>query len=225
MVRKKREMMKIIKIITTLISCLCISNTYAQTSHSITATTKASATLASVCTLAAQNVSFGQVVLPVSNQVSTSNMTVQCTKGSTYTIALAYGGVYGQGGTTNLPLTLNSGRNGYAYCVYSATINGQLYQTSTNYGQTCADSVSYTIPSYSYGMMVGGASGDAISYSIQVPNQPTQIWNNGNYSYTSTGTGANQSIPVVTTLQPSNTSNKYPTPDNYVDTVKATVNF
>lgn len=192
---------------------------------SASASNQATATVSSSCTITAQNLNFGALVLPLSAQTASTSMSVLCSKNHAYTVGLAYGGVYGQGASINLPLTVNSGRNGYAYCVYSETISGQLYQTSTNYGQTCASSIAYNIPSYAYGKMIGAAKGDNVAYSIQVPGQPSQIWNAGNSSYSSTGTGTAQTIPVVGTLVPSQSGSNYPTPDTYMDTVTATVNF
>jgi spore coat protein U-like protein len=176
---------------------LMLSNfsAFAQTSGSVTANTKASATLAAMCTISSQNVSFGQIALPVSNQSATSSIAVQCTKGSSYTIGLAYGGVYGQG---------------------------------TSEYETCGpDGCEWHLgnTAYGYGMMNGTSQGDKIAYSIQVPNNASEVWNAGEYNYTSTGTGLSQSIPVVATLQPSQTTDKYPAADTYLDTVTATLTY
>jgi spore coat protein U-like protein len=220
--KKKKIVNSIITIALLNASLLSLSSVKAGTSATAT---QATATLSSSCTIVAQNLNFGALVLPLSAQSASTSMNVLCSKNHAYTVGLAYGGVYGQGASINLPLTVNSGRNGYAYCVYSETINGQLYQTSTNYGQTCASSIAYNIPSYAYGKMIGSAKGDNVAYSIQVPGQPGQIWNAGNYTYNSTGTGASQTIPVVGTLVPGQSGSSYPTPDTYMDTVTATVNF
>lgn len=174
---------------------VCHISAFAQTTNSLTATTKASATLAATCTLSAQNVNFGSVNLPVSNQTASSSMNVQCTKGSSYTISLAYGGVYGKG---------TSG-----------------YQTCGPDG--CEGHPGNTI--YTYGMMTGSANSDTIAYSIQVPNNAAEVWNAGNYTYTATATGSNDSVPVVATLQPSQTTDKFPAPDSYADTVVATLTY
>lgn len=175
---------------------------YAQSSGSITANAKTTATLASVCTISAQNVNFGQISLPVSAQTSTSSMSVQCTKGSTYTISLAYGGVYGTG---------SSGTFEASSCYGLQFPPPSCFYSYSNY--------------YNYGKMSGAASGDSIAYSIQVPNNPSQVWNTGNYSYSSTGTGSNQSISIIANLVPSQTTNQFPTPDNYSDTVTATITY
>ena len=70
------------KILIFIVFLLSISQIQAQTTNTATVTTKASATLASTCTMSAQNVNFGQLSLPISSQSSTSNMSVLCTKGS-----------------------------------------------------------------------------------------------------------------------------------------------
>jgi multisubunit Na+/H+ antiporter MnhG subunit len=42
-------------------------STQAQTVNTSTTTTKTSATLAAICTIASQNVNFGQLILPISS--------------------------------------------------------------------------------------------------------------------------------------------------------------
>lgn len=198
----------------------------AQAANTTTTTTKASATLAAVCTISTQNVNFGQVVLPISAQTATSSMNVQCTKGSSYTIGLAYGGVYGLGSTASGDYWVNQGcwvncNPGHSNVYYEYNAQGQSIGSYIGTKQPANPAN----PAYTYGKMIGVAYGDSIAYSIQVPNQPAQVWNAGESSYTSTGTGSNQSIPVVATLQPSQTTNLYPTADSYLDTVTATVSY
>ena len=228
----------IIPLITLMCMVLYISKANAQ-ANNITANPKATATLAAVCSLAAQNVNFGQLSLPIGAQSATSNMTVECTNGSPYTIGLAYGGVYGTT-TQNVSATYNlsgyiSG-NGYTYqyCIYTATYDGTSYTKNVaNNGNapwgycptTSGTKTISTASVYSYGKMIGASKGDNVAYSIQVPGNPSQVWNAGNYKYSSTGTGVNQSIPVVATIVPGQTTNNYPTPDTYLDTVTATVSY
>jgi spore coat protein U-like protein len=225
------------KKILTIIGLLSLSYNYAYagtTSNSITATTKASATLASVCTISSQNINFGQISLPVGSQNATSSMTVQCTKGSSYTIGLAYGGVYG-GTTSNSSVAyyVPDYTNASGYHIYNeynssgtflgqyGSLNAPPNTTTNNDGQTWV----VNTPVYGYGVMNGAVSGDIIAYEIQVPNKPSEVWNTGNYTYTATGTGNNDTIPVVATLMPSKTPNTYPTVDTYLDTVTATVSY
>lgn len=68
-------------------------------------------------------------------------------------------------------------------------------------------------------MMNGEVSGDTIAYSIQLPSNSSEAQNAGEDDYTSTGTGSTQSIPVVATLQPSQTGDRYPVSDMYMDVV------
>jgi spore coat protein U-like protein len=209
---------------------------YAQTSGTVTANSKATATLAATCTIASQNVNFGQVSLPVSAQSATSNMTVECSKSAPYTIGLAYGGVYGT--AQNVSATykfigaykyIQGGTALYWVCQYVATSSdGQTSSnTSTSATSNCPSTNGTQVfsTSYAYGKMIGVMSSDSIAYSIQVPNNPAQVWNTGNYSYNSTGTGTNQSIPVVATLIPAQTANQYPTADTYLDVVTATITY
>jgi spore coat protein U-like protein len=210
------------------------------------ASTKATATLSSACTISAQNLSFGSLTLPLSSQSASSSMSVLCSKSHAYTVGLAYGGVYGQGpGIVGYIIATND--NGQEYLSNaSGTIGNNVmsscgspdcnpYAGSTlksvgtincNVGGSNCTLYSATITTaYTYGKMLGVAKGDSIGYSIQVPNQPGKIWNTGNASYSDTGTGVSQTIPVVGTLVPSQSGSNYPTPDMYMDTVTATVNF
>lgn len=245
------------KSIQSRLACVLISSltiftsisSFAQTTHSITASAKATATLASVCTISSQNVSFGQISLPISTQSASSNITIQCTKGSSYTVGLAYGGIYGTGVTANWILvgtngkilalntatdtvtTLTSVPSGYVLTHASADCYNSFGEpAAADMGPyNCAGYQSsgsqYIMSSYGYGKMIGAAKGDAIGYSIQVPNKPSEVWNTGNYTYTSTGTGASQTIPVVATIAPSQTANSYPIADTYFDTVTATIQY
>lgn len=215
-----------------------------------TTSVKTSATLSAVCSISSQNVSFGQITLPVSAQSASSNMTVQCTKGSSYTIVLSYGGVYGQGGVASGDYWIGSPGSGgcsrtactYEYPFTEYNASGQVIGSETLYtaggaspsptgttyvGNTDGNS-KYTVnaaAAYTYGMLNGASGGDTIAYAIQVPGNPSEVWNSGEYNYTSTGTGVNQSIPVVATIQPSNTAHQYPTADTYLDVVTATITY
>jgi spore coat protein U-like protein len=91
-----------------------------------------------------------------------------------------------------------------------ALINNVVLQVGTAYG---------------YGELIGVASADHVGYFIQVPNQPSEVWNTNEYSYSATGTGVAQSIPVVATIVPSQSGHSYPTPDTYMDVVTATVSY
>jgi spore coat protein U-like protein len=197
---------------------------------------KATATISSSCTISAQNLAFGNLVLPVSAQSASTNMSVLCSKNAPYTIGLAYGGVYGTTQNVSSPYVntgaykyIQGGQALYWVCTYIASgPNGQTADTTSisATGQCPSTYQSYTFSSsYAYGKMGGVISGDNVAYSIQVPNSPGKIWNTGNSSYSSTGTGASQTIPVAGTLVPSQTTNKFPTPDTYTDTVSATVSF
>lgn len=218
---------------------LLLAGNASKAAGTLTANPKATATLAAMCTISAQNLAFGNLVLPISAQNASSTMTVLCSKNAPYTIGLAYGGVYGttsQNVTATYNLTGYTSGNGYTYqtCLYSATYDGNTYTKSVgNNGNapwgycptTSGTKVISTASVYTYGKMIGVSKGDNIAYSIQVPNQPGQVWNAGNYNYTSTGTGLNQTLPMVGTLVPAQTSNNYPIPDMYMDTVTATVSF
>lgn len=242
--------MKKILIFTSLI--LAINQVPAQAASTTNTTQKATATLTSVCTISSQNVNFGQISLPISAQSATSSMAVQCTKGSSYTIALAYGGVYGTstgngsyweavGCATNHvagitpPSCGNNDTWWYEYNAAGTVIASEQLNWSTNTAPTgvtgyngATQKIGGVFPlgtNYNYGEMIGVAKGDQLGYFIEVPNNPSEVWNVGNYNYTTTGTGATQSIPLVATLVPGQTTNKYPTADVYMDVVTATITY
>jgi spore coat protein U-like protein len=220
---------KLFKILSLSSSVLALSlgMTHSSYAGTTSASTQATATLSSSCTITAQNLSFGTLVLPISSQGVSSSMSVLCSKGHAYTIGLAYGGVYGQGGQSSGDYwqaatgaqTGLSCITGTPYAEYNSS--GQMITASCHTSQPANP----TNTVYSYGKMIGVSSGDNIAYSIQVPGNPGQIWNSGESSYSSTGTGSAQSIPVVGTLVPGQSGSTYPTPDSYMDTVTATVNF
>lgn len=197
---------KLLKAITMVSLCVSFIVPNISFAGTASASTQAKATLSAVCTISAQNLSFGNLVLPISAQTASSSMSVLCSKNANYTVGLAYGGVYGTTSTQTIA-------HEYQSCVGFGDPPPECYYYTT------------TTTTYNYGKMLGVAKGDYIGYSIQVPNQPSEVWNAGNYSYSSTGTGVSQSIPVVGTLVPSQSGSKYPIPDSYMDTVTATINF
>jgi spore coat protein U-like protein len=220
---------------------------------SATASPKATATVSSVCNISAQNLNFGNLVLPLSAQNASTTMSVQCTNNSKYTVGLAYGGVYGTGtGSETATVIIGFASSLYAYnantkdyqkitslpagyknttgavsCMNTWGANGVTTAAGGNacYGYTTTGTAYTFGTAYGYGKMLGVVSGDNIAYFIQVPNNPAQVWNAGNYTYSATGNGSAQSIPVVGTLVPGQSGSPYPTPDMYMDTVTATVNF
>jgi spore coat protein U-like protein len=211
---------------------------------SSTAQPKATATLSAECTISAQNVNFGNLVLPLSAQTASSNMTVLCSNKASYTVALAYGGIYGAG--TNGDYWVHEG------CPQACATDYNWYYEYNSSGQVIAqqqfandEGAGLYLPNeqipgatynastgtfvvgtvYAYGEMTGVAKGDHVAYSISVPGNSSQIWNTGNSNYAGTGNGVSQSLPINATLVPSQSSSTYPSPDYYMDTVTATVNF
>lgn len=53
------------------------------------------------CSISANDLNFGVVNLPLTAQSANSTMNVLCNNNTSYTIDLAYGGIYGQGATGN----------------------------------------------------------------------------------------------------------------------------
>lgn len=247
-----------------------------------TGSNKATATLSATCTISSNSVNFGMLILPLTTQSATSNMTVMCNKGAPYTIDLAYGGIYGQGspasGYTFQFFGQVSARTQYqvrnasnqaiglldcytnfygggaavelqgvgTMSIMQSLFGSSFVQNGTQYSNTgaCKDAStanpsptswvgaynaggtqSIGSPAYSYGMITGIGKGNQLAYSIEVPGQPTKVWNMGVNSYTGTGIGTNQSISVKATLIPSKSSSSYPAPDIYQDTVTTNINF
>lgn len=206
-----------------------------------TGTTKSTATLVATCSINSTTVSFGGIMLPLSAQSASGNMSILCNKGAAYNIVLAYGGVYGKGSAGSDYYVNIIGGNwcvGYGAAFYHYDINsvylGKACQgTIPNYSSLTDATINgqarkYTgsVPgaSYDYGMLVG-SRGDSIAYSIAVPNDSSKVWNAGNNSYSDTGSGTTQNLSVRATLIPSKSTSANPTPDMYMDTVTATINF
>lgn len=206
-----------------IIGVLSINNSFA---FNVTGASKATATLSAACQINARDVVFGVIDPRTSTTgvTATSSMDLFCSKGASYTISL---------GGTNANYTVDGNYFGNSYACPNSCAGiptnyhyYYVYSGTTDYNQTPA-SYSSRVLYYNgtfiqnYSTLKGMVSGDTISYKITVPGNDAQIWTRGNYNYTTTGTGAIQSIPVKATL----TTSAYPTPDNYSDTVIATVSF
>jgi spore coat protein U-like protein len=172
---------------TFIVSCALLSlAAFNSSANAGTATglTKATATLASFCSMTAQPINFGNVAGPTNNQYSSqSNVSVLCTKNSSYTITLNLG-VNTQGQTTRNMIGAKSGQ----------ILNYMICRTPSMSGtwgvnDQCAQ------PWFSIG---------ATNY----------------YTVTGTGTGTSQSYPMYGVVQTG-----YYTPDNYSDTITATINY
>lgn len=200
------------------------------------------ATVNKTCSIEAESISFGVLSMPLSMQTSNSEMNILCNKDTSYTIDLAYGGVYGQGTGEVLywMVTSETVSNGFSASILrqfnsqnvatgkqemvtTAYINSFLYN---NYGCVMVNGkCSYTEKSYSYGKMIGGIKKNSIGYAILVPNETTKIWNVGQNSYKNIGTGSMQTIPINAHIVPNQSSVAYPAADIYSDTITATISY
>lgn len=216
------------------------TESYAGTS---TASPKATATIPSACTISAQNIAFGNLVLPISAQTASSTMTVLCSNKASYTVGLAYGGVYGQGGTNTGNYWVEEGcgagtggcfNDGTWYYEYNASgtfiakqednwATGQSPANTTGPYQVGGSYPEHYV-AYAYGEMTGVAKGDHIGYFIAVPGG-SNVWNAGESNYTAAGIGSSQSITMKATLVPAQSTSSYPSPDSYMDTVVATISY
>lgn len=114
--------------------------------------------------------------------------------------------------------------NTYNTCTSNNTAAG-TYPTGWVGAYNTAGKQAIGGPGYAYGMITGGAYGDKIAYSIEVPGDSSKVWNAGVNSYSGTGTGSNESIPVKASLIPSKSNSNYPIPDLYMDTVTTIISF
>ena len=226
-----------------LLSVILTSVSLSSFAANTTTTNKSTATLSATCSISASTVSFGNMMLPLVSQSSSGNMSVLCNKGAPYTIDLAYGGIYGKGSAGSNYYVEIIGTSG-SYCVgygkafYYYDVNGTYLSKTcqglmSNYSSLTDATVDgqarkYTgsVPgtSYDYGVL-SGVRGDSIAYSISLPNDSSKVWNAGNNSYSDTGIGNTQNLPIRAVIIPSKSSSYNPTPDIYTDTVTATVNF
>lgn len=78
---------------------------------------------------------------------------------------------------------------------------------------------------YNYGVMTGAIKKNLVAYNISIPTDPNKVWNAGNNSYTATGTGSSQTIPLNSTIVPAKSSSLFPAEDFYLDTVTAVITF
>lgn len=243
--------MKLIKKIFSTILLFCaVTGVMAQTTA--TSGSKATATLATSCTMTAEGLSFGALMLPLTSQSATSNISLLCNKNAPYTIDLAYGGIYGVGQTTtvvqNLTVYYSGGlgvvSNGVGADSYFNICGGCAPPNYTKTGTTTSSSIlngfcnpyceiwTSTSPTttvtkgtnYAYGKMTG-VKGDNVAYNISTPDNSSKVWNTGNNSYTAQGTGLVENLPVRGKIVPGQSGRAYPTPDLYQDTVTAKVTF
>lgn len=247
--------MKKNKIIIALAFSLLGASAFAQSTAKVgTGELKSTAKIENTCIIVADNVNFGQVYAPLTTQGTQSEMRVLCSKDVPFTIALAYGGKYGTGSDNSYKFTLEGhGDSGSSYRLFTATgtyigiiscwnnddIEYRTEAVAKVFGQTnknrqldsldlCNRSVlrsSTYGTAYSYGVMNGAMKGNVLAYKITVPGDITKVWNSGNNSYTSKGTGLEQSITYNAQIVPGNSSSLYPAQDMYSDTVTAVISY
>lgn len=222
---KKGKIMK--RKITFLMLSILSSISFADTTPATTST-KASATLASSCQIQMQSISFGALMLPITTQQASSNMTVLCTKETPYTIDMSYG--------VSTLILYSRNANGHTYAYDTVTKTTSAWPADTT-GYVLTDSnVAYGVNGcdYPYGCtsytkagttanMQGATKGDAITYRIVNPTDSTKSWDSTN-KYADKGTGANQSILVKAELIPSS-PNQFPAPDSYSGTLTTTLTY
>lgn len=204
---------------------------------------QASSKITATCSMSAINMNVGLFLLPLSSQYFGGSISLLCSREASYTIDLAYGGVYGQGQT---------GDGSYWQYSYSPNSSQQIWNKFTKGGafidsvfvlasdggalQIAADSLGCTFnaggtrcltarPSYDYGMMKGATKGDSVAYSIFVPGDSSKVWNAGKNSYSGTGTGKQEQVTFQGRIIPAQSGSAYPAPDFYTDTITASIKY
>ena len=266
-------------IISGIVLAFSHSIAFAQSASNSNADLKSTAKMENTCLMSVDNINFGQVFAPLTSQMTSSQMRVQCSNNASYTIGLAYGGVYGEGTTSSGNYmkysqsngSENNGTNYYGVytstgvslgdivCVTNGTVIFGSSQTATLFGYNGAPTNTYIAdtkkacttngtrtntkptgwvgaynslgaqyignPAYAYGVMNGGLKGNKLAYKITVPGDNSKVWNAGNSSYTSTGTGIEQIVAVNAQIVPANSTNLYPAQDMYTDTITAVISY
>lgn len=216
---------KITLLMLSMLSSIALAD---ATPNITTGATKASATLASSCQIQMQSISFGALMLPITTQQASSNMTVLCTKETPYTIDMSYG--------VSSVVIYSRNANGHVYAYDTVAKTGVAMPTDQT-GYVLTDSnVPYGVNGcdYPYGCtsytktgtsanMVGSTKGDAITYRIVNPTDSSKSWDMSN-KYSNKGTGANQNILVKAELIP-NSPNQFPAPDAYSGTLTTTLTY
>lgn len=202
------------------------------------------ANVTGICTIQATDISFGTLASPLTAQSSSANLKVLCNRDLPYTIAMAYGGSYGQGqvsGNTYQLSSFNYGGNGEIRSFLLETYNSSGVKIAggpqlnlniqpsqlasymqTNYGCNYSAGTCTTAGS-DYGVLNGVSKGNVVAYSISIPGEPNKIWNTGKNSYTAKGSGKEQLIPVNIKIVPDKSSSLYPAADFYMDTITTSI--
>jgi spore coat protein U-like protein len=145
----------------------------AQSATTITTNFQVSATLAAICTTSAAPLAFPAYTPGAGNQVSSSAVTVKCTKNTAYTVALNKGTT--TGGTIAQRLMLNGTTNTLQYNLY----------TSNTYTNVLGDGTGGS--TLSAGTGAGLATANTLTVFGQLPDNATnQAAIPGNYTDTIT---------------------------------------
>lgn len=232
--------MKNLKNLFILLLVLLTNNVFAETTNN---STKSTAQLVSSCQIQSQNISFGSLILPITSQQATSNLSVLCNRSATYVISMLQ--------TNNIWIVVPNGASSLSYA-WNTNTNSRVSLSSTSCGAlsagSCISTYGYTdagtnsslglssaVCSYppgcqiykngsgNNGSMKGASKGDIVAYLIEHPTNPSKTWNTIN-TYTDVGTGLFQNVSVKAVLVPSGGS-AYPTPDLYSDTVTTQISF
>lgn len=117
--------MKVQKTIITSLISLSLVLSLSANAGSLTTTTKTTATLASMCSISANNISFGTYNANDADVFVTGGVTVQCSKGTTATLGINVG--TGDGGGYSGPYSSTYYSKNYARYMSSATSSDMLF--------------------------------------------------------------------------------------------------
>lgn len=224
-----------IKIFTTAILLTLVS--IQSIAGNITNTTKATAQLVASCTVSAQSISFGTLATPLYAQSASSSMNVRCSKEAPYKIDMVFGlssnywQVTSAGGSW-ANSNWSAGTTLYDSSGNAISQSSFSYPQGANYNSFLSSAMNCTFTadgkcharsgSSNNGVMIGIK--DSVAYTILIPGDSSKVWSLGVNSYTATGTGSIQTIPVQAQIVPSQSS-PYPAPDIYSTTVTANITY
>lgn len=212
------------------------------------------------CFLNADDINFGILSMPITNQSASSNMRVLCSKNTDLSIEIVYGASTSGGQTsgTFTAVLKNSNaanhykinKDGVAYTKWNTDVSCSPTLGMQVYSQEIANlyNVTYVAGAWqpdvanicsgknintstlaslgipSQGKLTGLSNGEQIAFSIEVPNNSTQVWNSTN-KYPIITTGIEQSIPMKANIKSSENPTHRMSPDIYQSILTVVVTY
>lgn len=212
---------------------------------------KLSAKIDAGCFLTADNINFGVLMMPLTNQTASSQINIQCSKMAPLSVTVQYGNLASSGvysvaviNGSNTHTVYKDGQNiGSIACNVSAGIQNVYFHTSAvrnlfnpqeivgnwvfdKYNLCANDTIKAdTITALNKkASLTGLVNGDNLFYSLEVPNDASKIWNSTN-DYKITGTGNSQIIPVKANILKSDNPTYRMAPDMFQGTLSFNLTY